>query len=163
MTTQTFSMTSERPAQNPHMRLHAGEIFNEARGRATFAQFKGLFLGKHGKRVMPSLSSRLEGKAVVGQHPLGLCTIEIERILGTESRADGFDARFNPVSDRMRERWVSIAALCLNDIGLPAVELIQVGQDYYVRDGHHRVSVALALGWAFIDACVTKIELKSAG
>ena len=37
---------------------------------------------------------------------------------------------------------------------LPSVELIQVGEVYYVSDGHHRVSVARALKYDFIDAVV---------
>jgi hypothetical protein len=160
MTTNSFTMIGERPAQNPRMRLHAGAIFNEVRGRAVFGQLKALVLGGLAKRAMPSLSSRLSGRELAGQHALGQRTIEIERIVGSESRAEGFDHRFNPLSDSIRERWVSIAAFCLNDIGLPAVDLIQVGEEYFVRDGHHRVSVARALGWAFIDARVTKLELK---
>ena len=35
---------------------------------------------------------------------------------------------------------------------LPPVELIQVGDIYFVRDGHHRISVARALGEEYIDA-----------
>jgi len=38
---------------------------------------------------------------------------------------------------------------------LPPVQLIQVGADYYVRDGHHRVSVTRALGLDVIEAEVT--------
>jgi hypothetical protein len=35
---------------------------------------------------------------------------------------------------------------------LPPVQLIQVGDAYFVRDGHHRISVAHHLGQASIDA-----------
>jgi hypothetical protein len=35
---------------------------------------------------------------------------------------------------------------------LPPVELIQVGDVYFVRDGHHRISVARALGQRDIGA-----------
>jgi hypothetical protein len=45
---------------------------------------------------------------------------------------------------------------------MPPVELIRVGDVYFVRDGHHRVSVARALGQAYIDAEVTVWEVKSA-
>ena len=37
---------------------------------------------------------------------------------------------------------------------LPPVSLIQVGDRYFVRDGHHRISVALALGRETIEAYV---------
>lgn len=42
---------------------------------------------------------------------------------------------------------------------MPAVELIKVGDVYVVRDGHHRISVARALGEGFVDAHVTAWEL----
>ena len=43
---------------------------------------------------------------------------------------------------------------------LPPVELIQIGDIYFVRDGHHRVSVARAMGQEHIEAEVTlwKVE-----
>jgi hypothetical protein len=40
-------------------------------------------------------------------------------------------------------------------VGLPPVELVQVGETYFVRDGHHRVSVARAMGEGFVEAEVT--------
>jgi hypothetical protein len=42
----------------------------------------------------------------------------------------------------------------MNGITLPPVELIKVGQDYFVRDGHHRISVSRMLGYGSIDAVV---------
>jgi hypothetical protein len=39
------------------------------------------------------------------------------------------------------------------------VELIQVGECYFVRDGHHRISVARALGQHAIDVEVTVWEV----
>ena len=41
------------------------------------------------------------------------------------------------------------------DVPLEPVQLIQIGDDYFVRDGHHRISVARALGETCIDAEVT--------
>ncbi len=35
---------------------------------------------------------------------------------------------------------------------LPPVELIQIGHEHFVRDGHHRISVARALGEYDIEA-----------
>jgi hypothetical protein len=42
---------------------------------------------------------------------------------------------------------------------LTPVELIQVGDVYFVRDGHHRISVAQAMGQKAIDAEVTVLEV----
>ena len=38
------------------------------------------------------------------------------------------------------------------------MQLVQVGDRYFVRDGHHRISVAQALGEAFIDAEVVRFQ-----
>lgn len=92
--------------------------------------------------------------------PAGLQTVGVGRIVGSEGRSRDFDRRFRPLRKYTRERWLSIAAAQLMDITLPAVDLIQVGERYYVRDGHHRVSVACALGQEYIEAEITVWELS---
>jgi hypothetical protein len=91
--------------------------------------------------------------------PGGLQTVAIDRILGSEGRSRDFDGRFLPLRKCSRERWISIAAAQLMDVPLPPVSLIQVGDRFYVRDGHHRVSVARALGQQYIEADITVWEL----
>jgi len=44
-------------------------------------------------------------------------------------------------------------------VTLPLVDLVQVGDVYFVRDGHHRISVARAFGQESIDAQVTVWEV----
>jgi hypothetical protein len=41
----------------------------------------------------------------------------------------------------------------------PPISVYQVDEAHYVRDGHHRVSVALARGAVEIDADVTELLL----
>jgi hypothetical protein len=90
-----------------------------------------------------------------GCHHGGLQAVNIDRICGTMGRIDGFDHCFRPLSDRMRDRWVSIAIARWQHIPLQPVDLIQVGECYFVKDGHHRISVACALGETTIDANIT--------
>jgi hypothetical protein len=85
---------------------------------------------------------------------LGAQPVPIERIIGTESRQADFDALFRPLRKTEPLRWVNIAVAWLTDVSLPPVALLKVGEDYYVRDGHHRISVARALGQHYIDAVV---------
>jgi hypothetical protein len=47
-----------------------------------------------------------------------------------------------------------VAAARRRGKSLPPVDLIQVGDAYFVRDGHHRISVARALGQQDIEAKV---------
>jgi hypothetical protein len=82
----------------------------------------------------------------------GIQGVDIHKIIGTEGRAADFDLGFHPIKEESRERWVNMAHAYLLGVPLPPVELIRVGDVYFVRDGHHRVSVALALGQKGIDA-----------
>jgi hypothetical protein len=45
---------------------------------------------------------------------------------------------------------------------LPPVSLVQVGDEYFVRDGHHRISVAKAFGQETIEARVAVWEVEGA-
>lgn len=134
----------------------AGALFNKARSRAALGKLKAVFVGE---RPMPTLSEKLHAKAPRGQHARGCRTVEIKRIIGSESKPNDFDAKFNPLHNQSKFRWMRIAELNMDDAGLPAVDLFQVGDEYYVRDGHHRVSVARTLGQEFIEAHVTVLEL----
>jgi hypothetical protein len=89
----------------------------------------------------------------------GIQTVSIDRIKGTEGKVGEFDAEFNPTQERSRGRWIGIALQKLRGRELPPVELTQVGDLYYVRDGHHRISVSRAMGQAFIEAEVTSMVL----
>ena len=42
---------------------------------------------------------------------------------------------------------------------LPPVDLVKVGDDYYVEDGHNRVAAALRAGAVAIDADITELLL----
>jgi hypothetical protein len=92
---------------------------------------------------------------IVGRYYLGVQTVPIACIRGTEGRDQDFDAAFRPRRAHTRGRWMKIAVAQQIGETLPPVELIQVGDIYFVRDGHHRISVAAALGQTEIDAEVT--------
>jgi hypothetical protein len=84
----------------------------------------------------------------------------MDRIRGSEGRSDDFDCDFNPLHTRTRDRWMSVAIARSQGETLPLVELIQLGEDYFVRDGHHRISVARELSEEYIDAIVIVLELE---
>lgn len=80
--------------------------------------------------------------------------VPLTRIVGSEDRSRDFDRNFAPLQEHTRQRWLSVATAWMLGHMLPAVELIQIGEEYYVRDGHHRISVASAFGQVEIDAHV---------
>lgn len=95
-------------------------------------------------------------KVVLESHYRGISAVPIAQIRGSENRSHDFDDRFYPLQGHSEERWLNIARAMLQDQALPPVELIKVGETYYVRDGHHRISVARILGQQAIDAIVTE-------
>src|SRR3954454_3501415 len=95
-----------------------------------------------------------------GQVDRGLKVVPLDAIVGTVDRAADFDRGFRPTTTRLRSRWERIAAAQRRGEPLPPVSLFKVGDLYFVRDGHHRVSVAKSLGRADIDAYVTEVQTR---
>lgn len=87
----------------------------------------------------------------------GVQTILVDKIAGSASGNQNFDNDFNPRRENTRQRWVNIRQAHYEDRGLPAIEVYQLEDTYYVIDGHHRVSVARFIGKVYIDAHVKEI------
>ena len=102
----------------------------------------------------------IEALGFVSERPAGLQVVPLASIVGTMDRARDFDRRFRPTSGRGRSRWENIATAMRRGEALPPVDLLHVGELYFVRDGHHRVSVATALGRTDIDAYVTEVVTR---
>jgi hypothetical protein len=81
-------------------------------------------------------------------------TVPIRQIRGSQGRSYDFDRDFNPLQDHNKARWLGVASARQRGKALPPVELIQVGDLYFVQDGHHRISVARAMGQRAIEANV---------
>jgi hypothetical protein len=96
----------------------------------------------------------------IGQVDRGLQVVPLDMIVGTVDRAVDFDRGFRPTSARLRSRWERIAAAQRRGEALPPISLFQIGDLYFVRDGHHRVSVAKSLGRDDIDAYVTEVTTR---
>ena len=86
----------------------------------------------------------------------GVREIPLERITGTlePHRAAHFDPEFRPAA-AVRERWQRLWVAEARGAVLPPISVVAAGEGYAVRDGHHRVSVALARGAVTIDALVS--------
>lgn len=90
-----------------------------------------------------------------GRRHAGLQLVPIAQIQGSEGRSEDFDHNFRPLKGHNKERWVDVAVARWADKALPAVDLVQIGELYFVRDGHHRISVARLDGQVEIEAQVT--------
>ena len=92
------------------------------------------------------------------EHDLGVQTIALDSIVGSVDRRVGeFDREFRPVSPQLRGRWERIAAARRRGEPMPPIDVYRIGELHFVKDGHHRVSVARALGDDTIEARVVEV------
>jgi hypothetical protein len=102
----------------------------------------------------------VEALGRTGQRDLGLEIVPLDAIVGTVDRGVDFDRAMRPTSARLRSRWERIASAQRRGEALPPVSLYKIGDLYFIRDGHHRVSVAKSLGRSDIDAYVTEVDTR---
>jgi len=93
----------------------------------------------------------------IGERRLGQQLISLDSIVGTVDRSREFDRSFRPTSPRVRERWQRINLAQRKGEAMPPIDVYRVGELHFVKDGHHRVSVARALGHKDINAYVTEV------
>jgi hypothetical protein len=103
----------------------------------------------------------LEDVAALSRRPTRLRPIPVSAIVGTVDATKDFDAQFRPATDRLAARWQRIARAHRDGRPLPPITVIERPDGYYVLDGRHRVSVARALGYDVIDACVSPTAAPS--
>ncbi len=98
----------------------------------------------------------------VGRTDRGLRDIPLDAITGSVGRPNDFTRNFLPRQDADETRWTRVRAAVTdpNAAGLPPIEVFQIGEAYFVIDGHHRVSVARQLGANYIQAYVTELRTK---
>lgn len=111
-------------------------------------------------RHLCNLKDAIGTQKIHSKYFIGHQTVPVSHIRGSEGRSREFDAAFRPLRPHGSERWRKLARLWLSGEGIPPVDLIRMGDNYFVRDGHHRVSVATALGQIEIDAIVTVWEIE---
>jgi hypothetical protein len=94
------------------------------------------------------------------RHAAGEKVIPLDSIVGTVDRRRGdFDRSFRP-SPNTRGRWERIAEARKRGEAMPPIDVFQIGDLYFVQDGHHRVSVARAMGDKDINANVVEVRTK---
>ena len=140
------------------MNLYEGvTTFDTLHRRAFWKKFLGK-LRHHQHRLLP-LAPWREIADTSEEVYRGIQTVPIEKIVGTEDRFADFDREFLPLNKQNRQRWARIHLLYQSGAPLPPVSLIKMGDFYFVRDGHHRISVAKATQAQYIDAEVVEIPL----
>ncbi len=133
-------------------------LFKKALFKGKLRRFFSFFTKKSVN--LQSITAEISHASTYSISDCGYQSIPLKRIIGSENRCQDFDFEFSPRSVNTLNRWVKVADLFLLDEIIPPVELIQIGWNYFVRDGHHRISVAKALEKEYIDGCVRIYLLK---
>jgi len=150
-----YAYEGDNPTDKPYLHGQAMSLFSTMMTNGILHRINNM-LKRKSKRLLNQTSYQ-GATCIPNRHYAGLKIIPIDRIRGSEGRTEDFDDAFHPLHDRLRNRWLSVASVRLAGEGLPPVELIHTGEVYFVRDGHHRISVARALGEAYIDAEVIDV------
>lgn len=133
-----------------NVRSHLGDKFSSLRLHATWHRIWANLTGKNNRlAVFPEEAPEKSPN----RRYLGITEIPLDGIRGTLNRQHDFDQEFRPLKSYLRDRWVN-AYLAFENGGWPPILVHQVGETYYVEDGHHRVSVARFLGLAYLPAKV---------
>jgi len=135
--------------------------FTVARRRARLGKLKEFLLRRGTRSTLLSSDEIRRPVPASGAMYRGRQTVEVSRIVGSVGKHQQFDRNFMPLPRTSPEKWKRIDRAFRRGHELPAVSLLELGGDYFVNDGHHRVSVARFHGAEWIDAEVT--EYKSLG
>lgn len=84
--------------------------------------------------------------------------IPLDAIVGTVSRYQDFNRSLLPLNKSDQDRWARVRVATEKMEGLPPIEVYQIGEAYFILDGHHRASVAHELGATHIQAYVREVR-----
>jgi len=90
----------------------------------------------------------------------GVQDVPLDQIIGSVDRYRDFDRLFLPKSPHIEDKWDRINRAWYREESLPPVMLYQVGEVFFVIDGHHRVSVARSHGQPTIEAEVRECRAR---
>jgi nucleotide-binding universal stress UspA family protein len=132
--------------------------FRRARNRAAVREAIA-WLTRQRKPLMSyeEVRRKLKGEQQTDQ---GLKDIPLDAIVGSVNRYEDFTRDFLPLANVDPDRWARIEVAVHGPVGLDPIEVYQVGEVYFVKDGNHRVSVARELGSTHIQAYITEIHTR---
>jgi hypothetical protein len=117
--------------------------------------------GRADRGVLPSLYDRHPAAGSAPRRRVGLQAVDVDRIVGTMRHPSQNTGDFRPLPHlrgaNWQGRWQRITRATDTLARLPPVDLVQVGEEYYVTDGHNRVAAARRSGADEIDADVTQL------
>lgn len=129
--------------------------FDRAHFRALLTSLANLFAGR--PRLLLPFDQVVNKLRLRRSLYRGVRPVEVAQIVGSVGKAGDFDRDFHPLRPESRLRWARIHQAMQAAESIPPVQLYQVGQVFFVLDGHHRVSAAREQGQEYIDAEVIEL------
>jgi nucleotide-binding universal stress UspA family protein len=144
--------------QDSYVISEAIDDFHRARSLATLKEILARVTGDSTQLL--SFDEIRQKLKVKGSYDRGLRDIPLDAIVGSVGRYNDFTRDFLPKKDTDEARWARVKAAATGLVGLDPIEVYQIGDVYFVKDGNHRVSVARQLGASHIQAYVTEIRTR---
>ena len=101
---------------------------------------------------LPSALEALGDEGVVSRYT---DEVLLDRVAGSAARFEDFDADFKPL--RRTDRMAEVRRRFEAGTYPPPLDLVQLGDLYFVLDGHHRVAAARERGWTTLPARVRRV------
>jgi hypothetical protein len=135
--------------------------FTRARRRARLRAVVARIRREHTSNRLLSFDDVRRGRLVADNRLYrGTRVVEVEEIVGSVGRWRDFDRSFLPTRASIGEKWKRIDRAFQRGEDLPPVELYEIGDSYFVVDGHHRVSVARSPATPTVEAAVAEFHPK---
>src|SRR5215203_3920255 len=146
----------------PYMNLNeqVDADFTRARRRARLRAAVARIRREHTSNRLLSFDDLRREHAANNRLHRGTRVVEVDEIVGSVGRWRDFDRSFLPVRTSMAERWKRIDRAFQRGEDLPPVELYEIGDAYFVVDGHHRVSVVSYHDVPTVEATVAEFHPK---
>jgi ParB-like nuclease domain len=130
--------------------------FDRARRKRAYRRLARVVSGNRPTRELLPLEETTTRLRPFSRTYVGLRVIPVRQIVGTEGRTSDFDRDFLPIRSTIKQRWRQVER-GFPDGDFPPIVVYQIGDAYFVIDGHHRVAIARQRGVETIDAEVTEL------
>ena len=144
----------------PYMNLNeqVDADFTRARRRARLRAIVARIRREHVSNKLLSFEDLRRALVANNRLQRGTRVVEVEEIVGSVGRWKDFDRSFLPARASVGHRWKRIDRAFQRGENLPPVELYEIGDAYFVMDGHHRVSVARYHDVPTVEAAVVEFH-----
>src|SRR5262249_38174576 len=147
------------PGETGFPRADVADDFLRARRRQVLAQLAHRLRGEPDdvNLILP-FDDVVAALGLRGEPSLGRGNISLDWVVGTMASRRDFARHSRPPSSGVRERWERLALAQKRGESIPPIDVYRIGDLHFVKDGHHRASIAIANGQDTIDAYVTEVQ-----